>query len=193
MEKSELITGVNQVDTSPETVDQEWNEIAADEKITSTTQADGGPGMEAEAGQDSLVPDEQDREKIAEKLASFLKKLFKWGFHRFAPGWRVTEDESGSLGDAWSAVIIKYLPGRWLRFVPGGGALIELDALMITIDVVEPRLKIQKNSEHIQNAVSGEAAPAVDQGKKPVSENSRKDSGNPPETMPEIHDIEGGQ
>ncbi len=181
---------VNNVDTSSEKVDQEWDEIAADEKISKdfvdrAMYGDTGPG--------DPDPGEQDTGDATEKLASFLTDLFSLCFRLITPDWRVKEDESQSLGDAWSAVIIKYLPGRWLRFVPGGGALIEIDALVITVKIVKPRLEIQKDSEHVQNPVSGQPAHTVDLSKKPVSEKSRKKSENPPETMPEVHEVEGGQ
>ena len=194
METSELKseTGVNQVDTSPEKVNQEWGEIEADEGITTANET-GTNSEDAWQGGPAQAESEPDQEKTAEKLAQFLKWLFFRIFSRLAPDWNITKDESADLGDAWSAVIVKYLPVSWLRFVPGGGAVIELDALFITIDIIEPRLKKPADSRNIQNAVSGQPAPAVDSSKKPVSENSGKIQEKQSETMPEVHEIEAGK
>ena len=180
MEKIEA--GVNQVDTSKETVDQEWGEITTDENINPADET----GMASEdAGQGSPAhKPEPDREETASKINGFLKRLFSFLFRRFAPGWNVTGDESADLSDAWSAVIAKYLPGRWLRFVPGGGALIELDAIMITIDIIEPRLKTPANSENNQE----QAAPAVDSSKTERSEKPGKRPEPQSGVMKEVHE-----
>ncbi len=175
MEKIEA--GVNQVDTSTEKVDQEWGEIATDENIKAESEADSKPG-------ESESQPEPDHEETAKKLSGFLKKIFKWSFYRFLPGWKVIESETDKLGDAWSAVIAKYLPARWVRFVPGGGAIIELDAIMVTIDIVEPRLKVPANSENIP----AQAAPAIDLSKTDNSENSRKKPESQSGAMKEVHD-----
>ncbi len=192
MEKSESesVTGVNQVDTSPEKVNQEWDEIATDEKLAEVSDIEIGPG---DAMQDGHSRDEPDRDKSIENLSLFLWRILKLVFSKLTPTWHVDESESEKLSGAWSAVICKWLPGAWLRFIPGGGAVIELDAIMVTIEVFEPRWGKTRKSGSVQNVVSEQAAPAGALSKNDISGKSGKQPETQSETMPEVHDVEAGK
>lgn len=192
VEKSELTpkTGVNQVDTSPEKVDQEWDEIATDEKL------DQVPDSEIDAsdkGQGTQAQDEPDRETATDNLSVFLWRVLRLLFRKLAPDWHVTESETGKLSDAWSAVICKWLPGAWLRYVPGGGAVIEFDAVVITIDVFEPRWGKPRKSGNTQNIVSEQATPDGGLSKKDISGKAGNKPEQKRETMQEVHDVEAGK
>ncbi len=183
--------GVNQVDTSPERVDQEWAEIAADEGITTTSEArEGDTGTAAAApGQGGPGQPGPDREQAAEKLGGFLRLLLGWVFRRFAPAWEVTKAETEKLGSAWAAVVCKYLPAGWLRHVPGGGASIELDAILITVEIIEPRIGRPANPEKPEPE-TGTGPETTAPAGPPAPQGSDLKFGN---VLPEVHEVEAGK
>lgn len=128
---------MNQVDCSPETVSAEWDRIAADL----------GPAAAPPVGYartaESPGPESAG---IVERLRGTLLIAFKLGFGWMVPAWRVTDEECARLAEVWARVGAKYLPASWLRWLPAtaaGGAseCVECDALVVTVQVVMPRLK----------------------------------------------------
>lgn len=69
--------------------------------------------------------------------AEVLRPLMRAGFDILAPKWQVSDEESSQLATAYAAVLDKYFPdgvmGTW-------GA--EFNAIILTVAIVGPRLKI---------------------------------------------------
>lgn len=133
----EKSAGVNEVNVSEDRIQAEIDAVASEENIADEMVE----GSEVSEGAPEI---NQDLSSYAERLSGLMAGLFNLGFKLFAPGWGVTEKESGNLGITWSAVVVKYLPGSWLRFIPdsgGGGDCVECDAIAATVEVVKPRLE----------------------------------------------------
>jgi len=141
----EAASGMNQVDCSEETVNAEWARIAAEVGAAGQAGAQAapvGPAPASPAGASDVV----------ERLRGTLLVAFKLGFGWMVPAWRVTDEECARLAEVWAKVGAKYLPASWLRWLPGtakGGAseCPECDALVVTIQVVGPRLKPQDDGQ----------------------------------------------
>ena len=69
--------------------------------------------------------------------SELLRPLLRASFDILAPKWAVTDEESVALAEAYAAVLDKYFPdgiaGRWAA---------ELNALILTVAILGPRLKI---------------------------------------------------
>lgn len=160
--------GMNQVDCSAETVAAEWERIEREAGVSGEANqkaaAPVGPAPAAAAGAADLV----------DRLRGVLSVGFRVGFGWLAPAWEVTEKECARLAEVWAKVGAKYLPPSWLRWLPGtadGGAseCVECDALVVTVQIVGPRLKIQpaaptakpeKPEEKQEQTENGKKAPA---------------------------------
>ncbi|RMG27948.1 MAG: hypothetical protein D6721_09435 [Gammaproteobacteria bacterium] len=132
---------MNQVDCSPETVNAEWDRIAAELGAAGQAGAKGAP-----VGPAQVPP--SGASDVVERLRGTLLVAFKLGFGWLVPAWRVTDEECARLAEVWAKVGAKYLPASWLRWLPGtarGGAseCPECDALVVTVQIVGPRLKSQ--------------------------------------------------
>ena len=126
--------GTNDVDVSPEKVEQEWQEIAIDEGIDLLS-----PETSSE---DSPEPVQERPGNLDERCIGLLAVLMSIGFPVLLPSWQVVKEEVGALAVAWGRVLSKYIPVGWARYLPdvGGGdgsECIELDALVTTIQFIE--------------------------------------------------------
>ena len=163
----EAASGMNQVDCSPETVNAEWDRIAAEAGVAGAASAKAAPMGSAQVSTAGAAD-------VVERLRGTLLVTFKLGFGWLVPAWRVTDEECARLAEVWAKVGAKYLPPSWLRWLPGtaqGGAseCPECDALVVTIQVVGPRLKPQEGGQ----AQDQKPAPEKTQRKQEETRNGK--------------------
>jgi len=141
--------GTNEVDTSPERVEGEWESIESEENLNpSSINEDTGEVTYSDRPDDVV----STRDGSVEKLSGLLSIGFLFGFAWTAPAWQVGKEECEKLGLVWSRVLAKYLPLSWLRFIPDmtggeGSECLECDAIAVTIMIVKPRLDKPLKSE----------------------------------------------
>lgn len=144
MEKEESFPGAsNNVDVSPQRIEKELAEAAAEENLVLTgPPLPGSDDAQApEAAQDLPAP---DYEKNAINAGVLLSMLTEYGLKYLAPAWQITRDQCAAVGMSWGKVAAKYLPASVLRYLPDmtgsedGSECVECDALMTTLQVFEP-------------------------------------------------------
>lgn len=143
-------TGQNNVDVSEARIQKEIRAFAEDEKLTLE------PLKETDNPDDITQPAESvpqvDIEQATQSMGVLIANGFYFGAKYLKPVWNILEDEASAFGMAWAKVVVKYSPLSWLRFIPnlsggtGESVCIECDAVLVTINIAQPRLM---QSEHM--------------------------------------------
>ena len=141
----------NEVDTSEERVNSEWDAIEEEHGLN----PEPAPEIDSEVSEEPKPVSHEDR---TESVAGILGFVFSIGFGWFAPTWRVGKEEVSSLSDAWSKLLVKHLHPDIVAVFSGsgaGGLDVELGAIRATFEVVQPRMMGRK----IPKPVSEKAEP----------------------------------
>ena len=92
--------------------------------------------------------------------AEILRPLARLLFDVLAPKWQVGDEESAALAESYAAVLDKYFPGGF-----AGRWAAEFNALILTVAIIGPRLKIAPRDMPKQAAAAPaagvEVAPAI--------------------------------
>jgi len=103
-------------------------------------------------------PTAAEQAEIAEQAAETKQALVMVigpAFSLLAPAWNVQDQEVEALADAYAALLDKYWPGG----LQGFG--VEINALLITLAVFGPRLKMpRKIEEKVVTEGEGDGAPS---------------------------------
>lgn len=182
-EQTHDVKAVNDVDVSPDLINNEWDNIARDEGV-SVDDVDSQSEF-------ALHPDDetQQRDQAVSRVAALLGYVFGLGFVFFTPAWQVASDEVSRLAAVWARVTAKYLPLSWLGHIPDvsggdGSECIECDAIAVTFQVIGPRINQprQKISDDDDPAQSRAGSEVFRNDTGAVSEKSRND-----DVMRDVH------
>ena len=86
-----------------------------------------GPPLGGEPAQEAAAPQVSS--------AEIMRPLLRATFDILAPNWKVDDQESSALAEAYAAVLDKYFPDGF----PWG---VEVNALLLTVAIIGPRFKI---------------------------------------------------
>lgn len=123
---------------------------AAAELAALTMQAEKLDGQEP-GGMNPAAPDDPGP-RTADALQMVIGPLFQI----LAPNWKVQPGEVAALSEAWAPVMDKYFPGSSLP--------VELNAAIVTLAVIAPRMKTPRTIEKEQSNDKQDQSGLPDEG-----------------------------
>ncbi len=138
---------VNNVDTSDERVDREWEAIKEEEHVNEPNPEDGIDNNNDENDRIDVV-----REKAAEQWSDFFGRVVYGFMGKFKPDWKISMPESLRIGKVWARVAAMRLPKVAINKISlSRDVAPEIDAIWVTIEILAPRIMDGKTRDGIED------------------------------------------